>query len=142
MLKKKAVIDSNEIILGLTTENTSSAIFIIKLNELKDKYEFIISDDIYQEVMRNIPNYTKEKFSKLLEFKIITINDFLTDVEIFQKYKNLGFKKGDIAIASFADKENADILISENRHFLKWLQTRKFKILNAEQFLKEIIKFK
>ncbi|MBS3113569.1 type II toxin-antitoxin system VapC family toxin [Candidatus Woesearchaeota archaeon] len=141
MLKKKAVIDSNEIILGLTTENTSSAIFIIKLNELKDKYEFIISDDIYQEVMRNIPNYTKEKFSKLLEFKIITINDFLTDVELFQKYKNLGFKKGDIAIASFADKENADILISENRHFLKWLQTRKFKILNAEQFLKEIIKF-
>ena len=141
MLKEKAVIDSNEIILGLTTENTSSAIFIIKLNELKDKYEFIISDDIYQEVMRNIPNYTKEKFSKLLEFKIITINDFLTDVELFQKYKNLGFKKGDIAIASFADKENADILISENRHFLKWLQTRKFKILNAEQFLKEIIKF-
>ena len=141
MLKKKAVIDSNEIILGLTTENTSSAIFIIKLNELKEKYEFIISDDIYQEVMRNIPNYTKEKFSKLLEFKIITINDFLTDVELFQKYKNLGFKKGDIAIASFADKENADILISENRHFLKWLQTRKFKILNAEQFLKEIIKF-
>ena len=141
MLKKKAVIDSNEIILGLTTENTSSAIFIIKLNELKDKYEFIVSDDIYQEVMRNIPNYTKEKFSKLLEFKIITINDFLTDVELFQKYKNLGFKKGDIAIASFADKENADILISENRHFLKWLQTRKFKILNAEQFLKEIIKF-
>src|SRR3989338_5117715 len=141
MLKKKAVIDSNEIILRLTTENTSSAIFIIKLNELKDKYEFIISDDIYQEVMRNIPNYTKEKFSKLLEFKIITINDFLTDVELFQKYKNLGFKKGDIAIASFADKENADILISENRHFLKWLQTRKFKILNAEQFLKEIIKF-
>jgi len=141
MLKKKAVIDSNEIILGLTSENTSSAILIIKLNELKDKYEFIISDDIYQEVMRNIPNYTKGKFNKLLEFKIITINDFLTDVELFQKYKNLGFKKGDIAIASFADKENADILISENRHFLKWLQTKKFKILNAEQFLKEIIKF-
>jgi len=141
MLKKKAVIDSNEIILGLTAENTSSAIFIIKLNELKDKYEFIISDDIYQEVMRNIPSYTKEKFSRLLEFKIITINDFLADVKLFQKYKNLGFKKGDISIASFADKENADILISENRHFLKWLQTRKFKILNAEQFLKEIIKF-
>ena len=139
MLKKKAVIDSNEIILGLTTENTSSAIFIIKLNELKDKYEFIISDDIYQEVMRNIPNYTKEKFSKLLEFKIITINDFLTDVELFQKYKNLGFKKGDIAIASFADKENADILISENRHFLKGLKTKKFKIVNAEQFIKDIL---
>ena len=141
MLKKKAVIDSNEIILGLTTENTSSAIFIIKLNELKDKYEFIISDDIYQEVMRNIPHYTKEKFRKLLEFKIITIKGFLTDVELFQKYKNLGFKKGDIAIASFADKENADILISENRHFLQELKTKKFKILNAEQFLKEIIKF-
>lgn len=141
MLKKKAVIDSNEIILGLTTENTSSAIFIIKLNELKDKYEFIISDDIYQEVMRNVPSCTKEKFSKLLKFKIITINDFLADVELFQKYRNLGFKKGDIAIASFADKENADILISENRHFLRWLQTRKFKILNVEQFLKEIIKF-
>lgn len=40
MLKKTAVIDSNEIIIGLTAEVTSSANFIIKLNKLKDKYEF------------------------------------------------------------------------------------------------------
>lgn len=71
---------------------------------------------------------------------LITIKNFLTDVELFQKYKNLGFKKGDIAIAAFAEKENADFLISENRHFLKELKTRKFKILNAEQFLEEVIK--
>ena len=140
MLKKKAVIDSNEIIMGLTAEGTSSANFIIKLNKLKDKYEFIISDDIYQEVIRNIPYRTKEKFNKLLKFKIIIIKDFLSDSELFQKYKNLGLKKGDIAIAAFADKENTDFLISENRHFLKELKTRKFKILNAEQFLEEVIK--
>lgn len=112
MPKKKAVVDSNEIIIGLTAEGANSANFIIKLNELKDKYEFIISDDIYQEVMRNIPYPTKEKFSRLLKLKIITIKDFFSDVDVFQKYKNLGLKKGDAAIAAFADKENADFLIS------------------------------
>lgn len=141
MLKKKAVIDSNEIILGLTTEDTSSANLIIKLNELKDKYEFIISDDIFHEVMRNIPYHTKEKFSELLKLKIIITKNFSADDNLFQKYKNLGFKKGDIAVAAFADKENAHFLISENRHFLQELKTKKFKIFNAEQFLKEIIKF-
>ena len=80
---------------------------------MKDKYEFVISDDIYHEVIRNIPHNTKEKFKRLLKLKIITIKDFFTDVELFRKYKNLGFKKGDIAVAAFADKENADILISE-----------------------------
>ena len=140
MLRKKAVIDSNEIIIGLTTEDTNSANFIIKLSEFKDKYEFIISDDIYQEVMRNIPYSTKEKFSKLLGLKLISVKNFFSDVGLLQKYKNLGFKKGDIAIAAFADKENADILISENRHFLKDLKSSKFKIVNAEQFIKQIFK--
>ena len=42
--------------------------------------------------------------------------------------------------AAFADRENADFLISENRHFLEELKIKKFKILNAEQFLKEVIK--
>ena len=140
MLRKKAVIDSNEIIIGLTTEDTNSAKFIVKLSEFKDKYEFIISDDIYQEVMRNIPYSTKEKFSKLLVLNIISIKNFFSDVGLFHKYKNLGFKKGDIAIAAFADKENADILISENRHFLKELKRSKFKIVNAEQFIKQVCK--
>ncbi len=127
MLKKKAVIDSNEVIIGLTAEGTSSANLIIKLNKLKDKYEFIISDDICQEVVRNIPYHTKEKFSKLLKFKVIIIKDFLSDDGLFKKYKNLGLKKGDIAIAAFTDKENADILISENRHFLKELKTQSLR---------------
>ncbi len=81
-----------------------------------------------------------EKFSKLLKFKVVTIKDFFSDSGLFQKYKNLGLKKGDMAIAAFADKENADFLISENRHFLKDFKTRKFKILNAKQFLEEVIK--
>jgi len=140
MLKKKAVIDSNVILVGLTAEGTSSANFIINLNKLKDKYEFVISDDIYQEVIRNIPYHTKEKFSRLLKFKALIIKDFFSDSNLFQKYRNLGLKKGDIAIAAFAEKENADFLISENRHFLNELKTRKFKIVNAEQFLKEVIK--
>ncbi|MBI2658685.1 hypothetical protein HYX05_01100 [Candidatus Woesearchaeota archaeon] len=140
MLKKKAVIDSNEIIIGLTAEGTGPANFIIKLNKLKHKYEFVISDDIYQEVIRNIPHHTKEKFSKLLKFKIVIIKDFLSDSNLFQKYKNLRLKKGDIAIAAFAEKENADFLISENRHFLKELKTSKFKILSAEQFIEQILK--
>jgi len=59
---------------------------------------------------------------------------------LFNKYKNLGLKKGDIAIAAFCDSVNADYLVSENRHFLKGIKNTKFKIVNVEQFLRKFTK--
>ena len=59
---------------------------------------------------------------------------------LFNRYKNLGLKKGDIAIAAFCEAIDAEYLISENRHFLKGIKNTKFKIVNIKQFLRKIIK--
>lgn len=134
------VLDSNELILGLKGSNTYSKSLIDNLSTLNEIYDFRINDGIFQEVIGNIPHYTKEKFGKLLNIGAIKKQDFSIDKNLISKYKNLGLKKGDIVIAAYAELCKANFIISENRHFLQELKTKKFKIVNAEQFLKGLIR--
>jgi len=139
--KPIVTLDSNELIFGLTGNKQYPKILIDNLKDLSRNYDFRINRQILKEVLDNIPNQYKEKFFKLVNYGLLNYDNKLIDKKLIKKYKNLKLKKGDNVIAAFTELINADFLISENRHFLKWLQTRKFKILNAEQFLKEIIKF-
>ncbi|MDQ1328156.1 MAG: restriction system protein [Candidatus Poribacteria bacterium] len=50
------------------------------------------------------------------------------------KYQNLGCKLGDAAVASNLEELGVEILISENRHFLKWVNTThwvRYKMVKA-----------
>lgn len=137
--KPIVVLDSNELIFGLTGNKQYPKILIDNLKDLSQNYDFRINGQILKEVLDNVPNQYKEKFFKLVNYGLINYDNKLIDKRLINKYKNLKLKKGDNAIAAFTELINADFLISENRHFLQELKTKKFKILNAEQFLKEII---
>ena len=137
--KQIIVLDSNEIILGLKGSNSYSKLLIENLNTLRNFWEFRINQQIYEEIIRNLPHQTKEKFDKLLNFAIIKYQNQIVDKKLIDKYKGLGLKKGDIIIAAYADEINSNILISENRHFLKELKSRKFKVINAEKFIKNMM---
>ena len=138
--KYTVLIDSNELILGLKGSKPSSKALIDDLDKLNELCDFRINETIFQEITRNLPLDAKEKFTKLLNVVIIINEAYATNKGLIDKYKNLGLKKGDIPIAAYAELIQADFLISENRHFLKELKTKKFKILDAEQFFKEMVK--
>ena len=60
-------------------------------------------------------------------------------VELFEKYRDeKGLKEGDTLIAAFAEYENADYVISKDRHIYKNLDIRVFNSVNAEEFLKPL----
>ncbi len=140
--KQIIVLDSNEIILGLEAAKPSSQGLIDNLDELSNLHDFKISNHIFQEIIRNLSQDTKEKFKKLLSLGIIKIEESKINKSLINKYKNLGLKKGDILVAAYTELVKAGFLVSENRHFLEELKTRTFKIINAKQFIKEITKFK
>ena len=49
---------------------------------------------------------------------------------------SLGLReKGDAFIGAFAEWMKVDYLISENRHFLRELQTEAYAVMNAERFI-------
>jgi len=74
------------------------------------------------------------------------VPDSIYDVDDYKKIvyefiKKLGLKKGNIGIAAFCEYVKANYLITENRHFLKELKTKQFKIRDAEDFIKEIMSY-
>lgn len=127
------VLDSNEYInclnndIVLLDKITSNEIFMIYINEI-----------ITKEVLNNINESLKKKFFDFLfTSNIIAYNQKLPDF-LLTKYKQLGLKKGDIAIAAFCEHINANYLITENRHFLKSRKFEKFMVLSLKEFLNKL----
>ncbi len=64
--------------------------------------------------------------------------DFLIPFELGAKYEARGFKPADAFIAAYAEWVGADVLVTENRHFLKHNPGLPFKVLTAAKCLKLI----
>ena len=124
------VLDSNEYINYL--EKKSEILGEIFSNE---GIAICINEIIFKEILRNVDALKKKEFYSLLSrHTFIAYNEKLP-LDLLQKYKKLGLKKGDIVIASFCEVIKADYLISENRHFLKSRIFDKFEVLNLKEFL-------
>ena len=134
------VLDSNEYIFsfGLFKKPSCEILFNI-LPEYNDAVSIRITRTILNEVRANL---TPEEFKEFVLF----VNNFSTRVdedyeipfELGSKYEAMGLKPADAFIAAYAEYVGADILVSENRHFLSRHSNLPFKICNAEQCLKLI----
>jgi len=125
----RIVLDSNEYIIFLNKKS-------IALNELFEKEGIVIyvNGSIVKEVLRNVAETIKSKFYKILFKNKIEVNDKILPFYLFDKYKKIGLKKGDITIASFCEFIKADYLITENRHFLKEAEVKEFKVVAIKDF--------
>ena len=124
------VLDSNEYINFLNKKS-------LYLNKLFDKNIVIyVNEIIIREVLRNIKETLKREFYNILFRNNIILNTKKLPNHLYYKYKNLGFRKGDIEIAAFCDSVNVDYLISVNRHFLKEIRFDRFKVVSMNDFLR------
>lgn len=93
---------------------------------------------IIEEVRRNL---TPDVFREFIEFTsaLTTIDeDILVPFEIGVKYEIKGLKPADAFIAAYTEWVGADVLVSENRHFLSHSPGLSFKVLTAKECLKLI----
>lgn len=129
------VLDSNEYINYLSQKT----LLLDKI--ISDGNNMIhINEAITKEVINNLSEPLIKDFYDFLFRNNINVSYAKMPFSLFNKYKNLGLKKGDIAIAAFCEAIEAKYLISENRHFLKGIKNTKFKIVSVAQFLKKIAK--
>ncbi|ODS31143.1 MAG: hypothetical protein SCARUB_03741 [Candidatus Scalindua rubra] len=90
---------------------------------------------IVEEVRRNI---VPEVFREFLEFILELTNldeDIFVPFELGAKYEAKGLKPSDAFIAAFTEWVGADVLVTENRHFLSCHLGLPFKVLTAEKCL-------
>ena len=89
-----------------------------------------ITGTIFNEVRTNL---TPEEFKEFILFintlSIRVDEDSEISFELGSRYEAIGLKPADAFIAAYAEFVGADILVSENRHFLSRHHTRlPFKI--------------
>ena len=100
--------------------------------------ELLIPRLVTQEVTRNLqaPAQVSRFFHLFHYYKDARIIDEVVPFTLFRKYIDFGLReKGDAYIGAFAEWTAVDYLLSDNRHFLRELQTDAFTVLEPKSFL-------
>lgn len=133
------VLDSNQYIFGFGTPRKSSCnnlLYII--TNFSPAYSIRIPRLIITEVSRKL---THEEFREFIAFvtNLTTIDeDFVVPFELGARYEMHGMKPADAFISAYVEWTGAEILVTENRHFLSRHSNLPFRVLNAEDCLKII----
>jgi len=127
-------IDSNQFIFGIAGIDAASERVLLLLPRL----EVVIPRLILSEVTRNLGDpEVKALYLLLTRAPGVAIINEPVPAPLVAKYMALGLReKGDAVIGAFAEWQQAQYLISENRHFLAELRGAAFEVLPPEEFLR------
>lgn len=133
------VLDTNIYLYAFATSEKPACKAIVNLlADFSDEFRLSIPRTIAEEVRRNLPHDVCREFFGFLADITSIDEDFFVPFELGVKYERMGLKEADAFIAAYAEWVGADVLVSENRHFLTKRSNLPFKILNAENCLKII----
>lgn len=129
-------IDSNQVIFGITGTDSAAERLLLLLPHL----DVSIPRIVLTEVTRNLrPREVTALYALLNKAPKFRIVDEPVPKPLVLKYIDLGLReKGDAFIGAFAEWQQADYLISENRHFLAELETTAFRVLTPMAFLRRL----
>jgi len=133
------VLDANEYIFALGLFRKQSCESLLKL--LIDNFpshSISICRTIVEEVRANLTQKEFHNFVKFINLFTSIDEDFLIPFELGFKYERKGLKEADALIAAFTEWVGADVLVTENRHFLNRNTDLPFEVLTAEECLKLI----
>lgn len=133
------VIDSNEYIFafGPVGEPAAKKLFERLVGE-GFPHTVRIPRTIFEEVKRNISAEAFREFNEFLTTLTQVDEDIVVPFEIVFRYEQNGLKPADAFIASYTEWVGAEILVTENRHFLSRQSDLPFKVLTAEKCLRLI----
>jgi len=129
-------IDSCVFIRGLGQDDPNA---LRLLTLIGPELALVIPRLIAQEVTRNLvtPEQVRQFYRLFHESDSAFIVDEPVPAELVAKYVDLNLRqKADAFIGAFAEWMDSRYLISDNRHFLRELNTSSFSVLDADEFLK------
>lgn len=135
----RIILDSNEFIFALGEQEPNARMLLDILFTDTSSHSLRLPRTVFEEVKRNLSVEAFKEFILLLLSANIPIDeDTLVPFELGMKYELAGFKYADAFIAAYAEYTGAEVLVSENRHFLARHSRLPFRICNAAQCLKLI----
>jgi predicted nucleic acid-binding protein len=124
-------IDTNVWIFGLTNRDGLCRKIITNLAQ----FEIILPNQVRAELQRNLSTHQLRLFYQLIIQAEIMIDFESVPNTFITEFERKGLKKGDAEIGAFCEWRGIDILISDNRDFLKGLSPdHNFQVLSPAQF--------
>ena len=131
------VLDTNEYLLAVgPSPKLSSERLLDRLIGQSPSHRIRIPRLIIDEIRRNLPPETFRELLTAIRLTTSIDEDFVVPFELGTKYEARGLKPADAFIAACTEWTGADVLVTENRHFLGRRTDLSFKVLTAEQCLK------
>jgi len=131
------VFDANEYIFafGLVKKEVCTILFR-RILKNTSTHHIHICRTIVDEVRQNLVPEEFREFILFINPLSIIDEDFFVPFALGEKYVAKGLKPADAFIAAYTEWTGADILATENRHFLSRQADLPFKVLTAETCLK------
>jgi hypothetical protein len=135
----RLVLDANEYIFSLGSQREAACERCLDwVARAKPGVAIRIPRLIVNEVRRNLTPEAFREFLKVVDLLTVIDEDSLIPFELGSKYEWKGFKPADAFIAAYTEWVGADILISENRHFLTRHTDLPFRVMTAHTFLRHL----
>jgi hypothetical protein len=132
----RLVLDANEYIFGLGPKRAPEC---EQLLQVAARHDLRICRTIAREVLDNLPPDAHPRFFAYLSEAVGVVppidEDFVIPFDLGMGYEAMGFKPADALIAAYVESVEADVLVSENRHFLARTVGLPFAVHDAKSFL-------
>ncbi len=132
------VLDTNIWIFGLRNQSERPA--CAQVLQRLPRFSIKVPRQILLELGANLSHDEMDALFRLLNHypDRVGISWERANAQLIQKYKELGCKAGDAAVAAHVETLNISVLVSENRDFLTEISGLPFQVLNAQEVLQKI----
>ena len=124
-------LDTNVWIFGMVGVDPFCETILFNL----DRFKIIVPDQIRAELERNLSDADMRQFYRFT-FRYDMRLDFApVPQNLIAMFEKKGLKKGDAEIGAFCEWRQVDVVVSDNRHFLRDLAPgHSFRVMSPQEF--------
>jgi hypothetical protein len=132
----RLVLDSNEFIFALGVPSKATCRKLLeRLVDVAPLQSVWIPRTVAREVIRHLAPAASREFFRIMQLLGQVDEDAIVPFELGSKYEVWGLKPADAFIAAYVEWVGAEVLVTENRHFLTRHADLPFRVRTAEAFL-------
>lgn len=136
---ERIALDTNVFIFALRQTEGFPACNQLLFGELP-KLNIYVLLQVLLELNQNLSNHQVSViFIALKTARSIHLDYAAVDLELVEKWKIRGAKKGDAVISAHLEMAGISYLISENRHFLSEISELPFKVISSQQAVSMLV---
>lgn len=127
----KVTLDTNIWIFGIVGIDP----FCMQILQKLEIFDIIIPDQVREELERNLSDFDMKQFYQFALRNGVDIDFERVPASYIIAFEGKGLKKGDAEIGGFCEWRQIDVIVSDNRDFLRGLSAgHSFEVMSPQEF--------